>query len=136
MMPAVDAEQGVSWHWVTGLVTAGVGVAAIGAASFLATRVDAKNDEIQGLSEEAGDDHLSYSAYQDLEQRRVSLNDSGTQLNTLQWIAFGVGAGLTATGAGLILWDLLSAPEPGPASAESGVVVGLTPTGVSLQGRW
>jgi len=82
---------------VTGIVLGVAGVAVVGAGFFFSLETDDYNNTVQ-----------TSSTYQ------PNLDDRGKLYNTLQWVGYGVGGGLVATGA--ILYAI------GASSAKSGAV--------------
>jgi tetratricopeptide (TPR) repeat protein len=101
---------------VTGIVLGAAGVAFVGAGLFFSLETDDYNNSVQ-----------TARVYQ------PNLDDRGKVYNTLQWVGYGLGAGLLATGA--ILYGV------GASSAKTGAVA-LAPAllpggaGVSAQGAF
>ena len=92
--PATSPGKGLR---VSGIVLGAAGVAFIGAGFFFSLETDDYNNSVQNAK-----------TYQ------PNLNDRGKLYNTVQWVGYGLGAGLLATGA--ILYGI------GASSAKSGAV--------------
>ncbi len=110
LMP-LDDEAGGGLR-TAGWVVGGVGVAAVlvgGVFHGLAARTRGEGDEL-GVGEQAA---------------RAELQDELEGRRTAMWVGYGVGVGLLAVSAALLLW-----PDDAPATAAVG------PSGISVGGTW
>ncbi len=116
------AKRPWSWRAKSGVVSAGLGILALGAAGYYGSQVrdiGTKSDRIIAYWNDAGPpaSQADLTRMTDDSSRLDRLNRRGLAAQSRQWAALGTGATLIAMGTGLFVWDLRRGASLWPTAA-------------------
>lgn len=107
--PVPGAPRVWSWRAKSGVATAGVGLLALGLASYYANQVRVTANRRDAIVDRWADPPATRADYdalvQDADELR-RLNRRGVRAAALQWTALGASVGLSLVGGALYAWDL------------------------------
>ena len=98
---ATAGARSLSWRFVTGVATLGVGVASVVASGFIAKEIKSRDDRAKEIVRT-----VTPQNFAELEAELDKLNKDTPRLVTLQWATLAGGAAAAGIGVGLVLWDL------------------------------